>query len=124
MGETGGIIYSMLFSSPSEMCIEVFDTVIDIYSCQYGELRSTINDLVLAEKSDNDDYAVAAKEIEHLVGIFKKFFDKWYENEEFKQTNYILTRLATVFCDEDAFIGEYNKVCYLIRQNTSAAIAF
>ncbi len=98
MSEAAGLLFAALSAGD-------FDLSLEIYNSAYDELLENID----------DEYF--APELNHIISMFKKFFDKNYEIEEFKRDNYILTRLATVFSEEDNFRGEYNKVCYLIRQN-------
>jgi hypothetical protein len=91
----------------------------------YSDLRDIINTMLYEDNTDDsahEDAVIAAAEIKHIVGIFKIFFDRHYANEKFRKNNIILINLATIFCDEDDFMGEYNKVCYLIKQNIPAAV--
>lgn len=131
MAETGGILHSILSMGP----MSDINMAMEVYVDAYCRLRDIINSILFndfleksQEKSreeienDHESAVVAAAEIKHIVGIFKVFFDQWHLREQFRKNNFILTNLATIFCDEDDFRGEYNKVCYMIRQNLPTAV--
>ncbi len=113
--EYGGIIAATLSAGD-------FDTSMEVYSVAYSELRGSIDDVLYSKNINNIDLSVLNAELNHIIGLFKTYFDKWYDKSEFKQCNYILTRLATIFSEEVDFAAEYNKVCYLIRQNMPVAV--
>ena len=120
MAETGGILHSILSMGP----MSDIHMAMEVYVDAYCRLRDIINSMLYDDKSQEDHElaVVAAAEIKHIVGIFKVFFDQWHLREQFRKNNFILTNLATIFCDEDDFRGEYNKVCYMIRQNLPTAV--
>lgn len=113
--EYGGIIAATLKAGD-------FDTSMEVYSVAYSELKGSIDDVVYEDITPSTDLSILNAELNHIIGLFKTFFDKWYDKSEFRQCNYILTRLATVFSEEIDFAAEYNKVCYLIRQNMPIAV--
>ncbi len=113
--EYGGIIAATLSAGD-------FDTSMEVYSVAYSELRGSIDDVLYSKNINNIDLSILNAELNHIIGLFKTYFDKWYDKSEFKQCNYILTRLATIFSEEVDFAAEYNKVCYLIRQNMPVAV--
>lgn len=46
---------------------------------------------------------------------FNSYYDQLKETTDPKKLS-VLSDLATVFIDEENYTGDYNKVCYLIRE--------
>lgn len=121
MAETGGIIHSILSMGP----LSDIEMAVDVLAGAEYDLRKKINNALEEEYAEDkhNEAVLSSAEISHLVGIFKVFFDQWGSDPKLTRNNSrTLTFLATVFAGENDYLAEYNKVCYLIRQNLPTAI--
>jgi hypothetical protein len=115
MDEYAGIIHSFLSQGP----LSDVNAAVEVLANAEIEFRKKINDMLDGEYDEKEFAAArnANSEISRLIGIFKVFFNQWSKDNRLTRNSSALSLLACVFSGENEYLGEYNKVCYLLKKN-------